>query len=340
MSIEPVHVNAETLQMLEFSTWNELSDRDRGLIAAELTDRINNTGRAFRAATLKRYGPDSDQAVIEWSDSQTEMVFTLIPGVEFCPGFSDEEMAQFVDVWRLMERDDIGPPPDEVRPHGSECGCSLRQRGPLKVSPMLLAAYVLPRRTMGIYDAAEMEPRVREFFATHFGEDYPVQLKWAEVTNVLRHYRWDLPTSDEYEWAWRAGGSGIFYWGNKIPDFAMMPEWGSTCGPWASSDEAVDDASTELQDLFPSHVDYQCERKWPLGNRFGLVGMGGWETWCAPSPRADDPFPMTVRGGAGNCMPWQGSGEWLTMLTAFESRRSLESDDRCALRPAVRLSEQ
>jgi hypothetical protein len=108
-----------------------------------------------------------------------------------------------------------------------------------------------------------------------------------------------LPAEAELEYAARGGlHRRLFPWGDRLPDDATIEAM-----------LADEDGSTH--------------------NAFGLHGYGLYPVLCAdhwhPHYRAapDDGAPWlgsgmhVVRGGAADCYPWQGCGEWNLMLCAL-----------------------
>lgn len=83
-------------------------------------------------------------------------------------------------------------------------------------------------------------------------------------------------------------------------------------------------------------------------NAFGLAALGSANEICADMwipgfvgapadarPRTGD-GPRTVRGGAADCYPWQGCGEWLLLLAATRHERAQFT----AVRPVAPLPRQ
>src|SRR5919106_840594 len=78
---------------------------------------------------------------------------------------------------------------------------------------------------------------------------------------------------------------------------------------------------------------------WPFSTRFGLAGAVAVSQWCVyrgPGPDAE----LFVRGGAGECHPWEGCGEWLWMVNGCIVPQAWRSADAAshAVRPVIRLA--
>lgn len=105
-----------------------------------------------------------------------------------------------------------------------------------------------------------------------------------------------LPSSAEWEHAYRAGTEAPFPWGATPPS-----------SPWLPT------------------------------SALGLVDMGAWPELCREGASGSAEH-LLVKGGGAVVFPWQGTGEWLTLLSAYTSPAT-EHDGWLAVRPCVSLGQ-
>ena len=123
-----------------------------------------------------------------------------------------------------------------------------------------------------------------------------------EVIEALARHGMRLPSELEWEYAYRAGTTTPFPWGIEIPK-----------KPWAPRNAFGFEGMGELAEL--------CADGWQVGYR-------GAPTDGAPH----HPDNRVTRGGAAQFWPWQGVGEWISMLSAYRSPAS-EHGEFLRLRP-------
>lgn len=140
-----------------------------------------------------------------------------------------------------------------------------------------------------------------------------VQVSWNDAAayccwlSQRQNATYRLPTEAEWEYACRAGGRGLFWWGDELPD--PLPDTAFQGEP-AASRMAAD----------PRHgIRFTVPVNELAANPFGLLGMSGgvWE-WCSDwhatdyfqhSPLRDPTGPASgteriVRGGSWNACPF------------------------------------
>jgi len=274
------------------------------------------------------------------------MTFSLIPGGTFQPGYDDALLKQLHVLYRKVTINCLGESEDEIASShpewlemseiipvfASKVPRDLRLRPPITVSPILMATELV-QSTMPDFDRfvdlSRSSRSVKRLAAHPFLGG--VNLRWPQVEPILQHYRWSLPTSEEFEWALRGGVSSLFYWGNEPPLF-LREGYGSVY--------SAKECQASWEALMSSSFAPDRERTWPWCNRFGLAAMVAQSTWCTPTRVPGDPFPLIIRGGAADSWPWQACGEWVSLLSAVEGRRPLGAcyADLAAVRPIIHIA--
>lgn len=314
--------------MLHVATAPELFDRTLWLGASdERRDELvravaTHLAPAFEFAGLRSYA-GTDVAIAVFTHATTGVEFSLIPGGSFEMGLSPEEERTIREARALVEGD-----PEELNEEFdlllSEIG-HMRPLHRVQVPPFLMAQRVLAvgdaRRWLGGFrdplygdvDAA----------AAHFNAE--------QITAVLVATGLRLATEAELEYAARGGLERcLLPTGNRIPDDNTLEAM-----------IADNDGATH--------------------NAFGIHGYGLYPELCADhwhehyKGAPDDGSRWAggeirvIRGGAADCFPWQGCGEWNTLLCAFRMndhaaefgaalrlvRGLLEVDEPVAEEPAV-----
>jgi hypothetical protein len=356
----PVPIAPVLFDHLTPERWNQLSDAERLEAADLLTERMEEFGWSFaRIPTLRRFGPPpEEQVVLRWQEERTGLTFSLIPGGVFAPGYDVADLARYARLhqrlyawgedqpwtdqrWEQEEDEEeqverFRDPPEETQIFASECTCDLRQKPAEQIGPFLMATVPVPANTPGMREA--FQPPQWQTWEELLASSEPLRMRWPQVQPILDRYSWELPTSAEYEWALRGGKGGLFYWGNNPPAFLL-----EHCAVPEATPEELQQAEispgVRFDDVMILHTEPNRARRWPYTNRFGLVGMLAWGHWCTPDATADRAYPLIVRGGAAQSYPWQGCGEWKSLLNAAEKRLGHASNygDWNTLRPIARF---
>jgi len=299
---------------LQLSVWNGLDESERLEIVSQLSECISANGRLLEPIGFREFGPDDDrpQIVFQFKDCTFDIVFSLVLGDSFMPGYDERLLQRLLALIKRYEphmADDFDPA--AATAWSSPQPCDLRRKPAIRIDPFLMATKLIA-----------------------FG-------KWDEIEPLLWRHAWELPTSNEFEWALRGGVDSLFYWGNKLPffmtcfwersryDFDALFAWNEKETAWVTSFDGI--MGGEFR---PSSLN-----SWPWCNRLGLQYMIASSTWCAPTGDMNDAFPLVSRGGARGGYPWQGCGEWRWLLSAFERRISLTDNyaNRAWIRPIIRL---
>jgi hypothetical protein len=365
----PISIPADIHADCCLERWNAASQARRATIAETIRISLNFEGYEFEAWRIENHGPDSEQPVLLLTDTRTHLDFALIPGGTLHPGYDEAQLAHLDEIYHLLEAwkadffhgdkydeaamaDEWEPDTPERMPiFASEAPCDLRRKPPVEICPFLMAVIPALAETPEIQQVVSL-PEWREEIWAEMEEDYaPMELRWPMVAPVLDHYRWELPTTQEWEWAVQGGIPGLFYWGNLLPEFVVNPYEEDEDEENGIREEDIDlrwlesqqrnlqTSTVQFDDVMRLTFPPDKARIWPYANRFGLVGMLAWGDWCMPSVTPDDPYPLIIRGGAAGSFPWQACGEWHSLLSAAEGRQSVETryGDWNVLRPILHL---
>ncbi|MDC0673642.1 formylglycine-generating enzyme family protein [Nannocystis radixulma] len=280
-----LHVAAAP-ELFDRTLWSSATDERRAelarLVAAEL-------GPEFEYAGLRTYGEASTPVAVFTHATVGE--FSLVPGGGFDMGLSPEEEEAIRTAREAVEveADDFDQEFDLLL---SEIG-QMRPLHRVVVPPFLIA-----QRVLSIGRALRWLPNLSDPLYGQVAKA-AAHLNPEQITAVLVGTGMRLPAEAELEYAARGGlHRRLFPWGDRLPDDATIEAM-----------LADEDGSTH--------------------NAFGLHGYGLYPVLCAdhwhPHYRAapDDGAPWlgsgmhVVRGGAADCYPWQGCGEWNLMLCAL-----------------------
>jgi hypothetical protein len=341
-----VQIPRRVLASFDMGVWNSLSAEERQTAAAATTESLNKQGRRMRYLGIGTFGPDLDkQSLPQWHDDETDLRFSLIPGGEFLPAYDDPLLNKYEAVYQRLysmtirdaqeagEAEGVHSRPDSLFPFGSMGSCDLRRKAPVQVSPMLMACDPVTRR---FNDGGRLvdSNRIR-VYGNSGNAWHPLYLEWGEVGPTLRLFGWAIPSSVEMEWAIGAGCRTLFYWGDE-PHNAILA--------FHSEDQFSEEEGENAFDTL-LHASFEPDRPrvWPWTNRFGLAGILCEATWCRPDQDPNSLYPLIHRGGASSSFPWQYCGEWELLLTAAESRITLDGQlgagRSAAIRPILKFFE-
>jgi hypothetical protein len=227
----------------------------------------------------------------------TGIFFRLVPGGSFERGFSDAEERA------LREELDRADDYDEDAAAGlsflDDLARLARPVATVRVPPFLLSPEPLDKPAL-----AKLLGRAPDGLL-------PGCLTVADgsaAAAALAAHGLRLPSEAEHEYAYRAGTSDPFPWGRSRPTSPTVP-----------TNRFGLEHMAELSEL--------CADRWHPG--YAGAPLDG-------SARGPLRRPSTARGGSAEVWPWQGVGEWFSMLSAARSS-SAEHDGFLRLRPARSL---
>ena len=290
-------------ELFDRTQWFSATTSRREQIARAVADQL---AADFDYVGLRNYaGTDLEIAVLR--HRALDLLFSLIPGGTFEMGMSPEEEQAIIDG-RPDDEDDEDDFNQEFDLLLSEMG-TLRPLHPVRLPPFLIAQRVL--------NVTQARRFIDDFTDPLYGHspDAPAHLSNDQSSLVLIGTDLRLPSEAELEYAARGHLSRTL-----LPTSTRIPD----------------------EDLLESML---ADRGDSTSNAFGLHGYGLYPERCADawlehykgapsdgSPRLG-PGPRVVRGGAANCYPWQGCGEWNVMLCAFRM-----SDHAAEFGSAIRLA--
>ena len=277
-----LHVAAAP-ELFDRTLWSSATDERRDELARLVAPEL---GPEFRYAGLRIYAGASTPVAVFTHAYVGDL--SLVPGGGFDMGLSPEE-EEAIRTAREAEADDFDQEFDLLL---SEIG-QMRPLHRVVVPPFLIA-----QRVLNIGQALRWLPNLRDPLYGHVPKA-AAHLNREQVTAVLVGTGLRLPAEAELEYAARGGlHRRLLPWGDALPDDATIEAM-----------LADEDGSTH--------------------NALGLHGYGLYPELCADHWHAhyrgapDDGAPWlgsgmhVVRGGAADCYPWQGCGEWNLMLCAM-----------------------
>ena len=278
----------------------------------------------FEFVTLRVYaGPGQNKQipVATLRQKGADVLFNLIPGGTFQMGFSEEEGLALQSA--AIEAELTGDNAEQVEILINQPG-EMRPVHAVTVQPFLLARFPLRLteacRILGVAPESEEAPS-----SEIFGDDIDIAIFFEETVDAfLLKSGYQLPSEAQWEYACRAFTETPFWWGDRISD---------------------DSGSEWVDDLGDTEKVERCS------NGFGLVNMGVYPELCADkwhssfenapadgSAWIENPTDLerVARGQAAFSYPWQGVGEWLTMLSAARCFSGI-SEIGLAIRPVYSL---
>ena len=282
-----LHVAAAP-ELFDHTLWSSATDERREelaqLVAAEL-----GPDSSFKYAGLRRYGQASAPVAVFVHATVGEL--SLVPGGGFDMGLSPEEEQT---IRAARERAEAA-----AEDFDQEFDLLLSEIGQMRpLHRVVVPPFLIAQRVLSVGRAQRWLPNLRDPLYGHVSRA-PAHLNPEQITAVLLGTGLRLPAEAELEYAARGGlHRRLLPWGDALPDDATIEAM-----------LADEDGSTH--------------------NAFGLHGYGLYPELCADHwhdhyrGAPDDGAPWAgsgmhvVRGGAGDCYPWQGCGEWNLMLCAM-----------------------
>jgi formylglycine-generating enzyme required for sulfatase activity len=290
-------------ELFDRAQWFAATSARRQQISQSVADQLTAD---FDHVGLRNYA-GTDLQIAVFRHRATDLLFSLIPGGTFEMGLSPEEEQAVVDA-RPDDEDDEDDFNQEFDLLLSEMS-TLRPLHAVRVPPFLIAQRVL--------DVGQARRFIDDYSDPLYGgsTDAPAHLSSDQAALVLIGTDLRLPSEAELEYAARGHLSRTL-----LPTSTRLP------------DEDL------LESMLADHGD-------ATSNAYGLHGYGLYPERCADawqehhndaptdgSPRLG-PGPRVIRGGAADCYPWQGCGEWNVMLCAFRM-----SDHAAEFGSALRLA--
>jgi len=281
-------------ELLDGEAWVAATEERRG----EIVDALVAALPEFELAYVRSYAapreadgeilpPVKGCPIATLRHLPTGVLFNLIPGGTFATGGSAREAA-VLQKWVAAGKRTA----EEARMVETMNSWAEEGTREVQVWPLLLARFPVSTslvvRLLGLDAEEAWSFDFEDLDVASFPDEY--------FDPFLRVTGFRLPTEAEREYACRAGVSTLFWWGDAVPEGPMWTE------------NVEDDAEAER-----------------FSNRFGLVNLGAFPETCVEQPSETlasegametDREMRVTRGGAWSNYPWQGVGEWATMLTA------------------------
>jgi formylglycine-generating enzyme required for sulfatase activity len=280
-----LHV-ATAPELFDRVLWFAATDARREELARQVGELL---GPDFRLAGFATYA--GTQRPIAVFSHMSVGEFSLIPGGGFDMGLSLEEERQIREA-----REGSGTSPVDFNQEFDLLLSEIGQMRPLH--RVVVPPFLIAQRPLTVGQAQ----RWLEGFRDRLYGDVPTaaaHLTAEQITAVLLATGLRLPSEAELEYAARGG-----------LDHCLLP----------TGDRIPDENTIEAM---------LADADGATNNAYGLYGYGLYPELCADSWREhykgapDDGAawrgtPMlVVRGGAADCYPWQGAGEWNMLLCAF-----------------------
>lgn len=281
--------------LTQLDRWLNLSAGEQDAVIRDLEQWLG--GEYVHKDTLN-YSDKPSFRIPTFEHLPTGLEFNLIVGGQFNMGLSDREEETLRSLIEYLDQEgslaicaeDVLPSFELMRPVHA-----------VRMRPFLMSR--LPILNSFAREHVELNPVALIYgFGTNSCDRTPALLTREQINVLLEKWGFQLPSEAQWEYAYRAGTTTLFYWGDELED----------------EDE---DKIALLEFSDPE----ECRQ---AANPFGLVGMGVGE-WCQDSYRPDyreargDDLPVVggapyvVRGGAAMSSPWQGVGEFITCICAM-----------------------
>lgn len=298
---------------LRWDEWAALEDDARLERAREIIASLAQRGPVLGEPRLETFGPPDEEcrvAIVE--DLRAQAWLALVPGGTFQPGLDDEGLRRF---WEL-ERAWLEVAGSLGREHELPYTCTewspsqLGRRPSVDIDAMLIAIQPLSASALGL-----PSPR---FSARPL-------LSFEDALAAAARLGYDIPASEELEWATRGGDASLFHWGDALPDAVDPRAEPPDVESW---EEAQEEFAATYMSLAEGPV-----APWPQSNCFGLQGAAGQPVWCQGMAGEG-----LVTGGADRFFPWQACGEWLWLIPSLRvEAATIHLHQGAMLRPIVRL---
>jgi formylglycine-generating enzyme required for sulfatase activity len=296
--------------------WATTSKARQDEIVNALVSQLNG----FEVADATSYASEAPIRMFSLRERATGIVFLLIPGGTFMMGFDEAQKQALLSLrFQLMEADEQDIFIDESFINNSSFWHPVHA---VHLAPFLLARFPLSWSQASQFISLDESNFIYRDYLD--GLQVPnaeaAYLSVEAVEALLQVSGHILPSESQWEYASRAGTTTLFFWGNDLSNLYVVENF---------DEAALSDAAS---------------------NRFGLVNMGFHGDICADTwhdnyegaPSDGSPWlsgnrsngERVVRGGAADSYPWQGCGEWLSMLCAYRS----SSDESEELGVNVRLA--
>ncbi|MCC3412696.1 MULTISPECIES: formylglycine-generating enzyme family protein [unclassified Microcoleus] len=291
-------------ELLNATQWAATSKTRQDEIVNALVSQLNG----FEIVEAKTYTSKQPIRIFSLREQATGIVFLLIPGGTFTMGFDETQERALLELRRQLMEDDRQDDVDII--DRSITGIDFWYPVHLvRLAPFLLARF--PLRWSEAHKLISVDESNFVYRNYLNGGPFPnadvAYLSMEEVEAFLQASGHVLPSESQWEYACRAGSNTLFFWGNDS----------NLCLVENFDDETANEAAS---------------------NGFGLVNMAFHGDICADAwhdnyegaPSDGSPWlsensshcEQVVRGGAAACYPWQGCGEWLSMLSALRSGSS------------------